>query len=325
MNKLAIVSAGLLVPMLATSAAQAVLFEVGAGKPYTTIQDAVNAAAALDIGGPAQHNTPPADPVTIQVYAGIYNEVVAIPADGTSSFNGPNDSWTIRAADGNKVVVNGGISVGVDRDKSTFDGINVHAVGTSGYTFAQTARSNMIKNAFIYGGNTSAINFAGIGMNRLFGTNWLDHMTIFDMTFGVSSSDNSTWVMTNSIVADSGTYGLGQFGGNANGLSYSNIYNPASNNCNSGGNLGDCTLMPDGGNNVFYPFGFDPEFASTDPNHPNFLWLAQTSPSSGTGSSAGRFTNGGLNMGALPTVPEPATLALLAFGGLALLSRRRMM
>lgn len=303
--------AGCVFLAVGVTGAQAVLFEVGPGKPYATIQGAVDAAALLDVGGSGMHNQPPADPVDIVVYAGTYTENVNIPPDLTASFNGPNDSWKIRSNPGDKVLVVGGINVGIDRDKSTFDGINVKAVGRSGYFFGQTARSNTIKNAFVYGGNSTAVNFGGIVMDRLFGHNVFDHLTIWDMTFGIISSTNSNWVMTNGIVAGSGTYGMGLFSGNPNTMSYSNIYNFPVDNCNTNGVLGDCSGFPDGGNNVLYPFGLDPEFASTDPNDPHFLWLAQTSPSAGTGSSAGAYTMGQFNMGALPAVPEPATMCLL--------------
>jgi hypothetical protein len=268
-----------------TPLSQAVTFEVGPGKTYATIQDAVNAAAALDIPN-ATNNTPPASPVNIVVFAGTYTENVNIPADASTKFNGQNDSWTLKANPGDRVVLVGGIAVGNDRDFGTYDGINVNAVGRSGYSFAQTARSNNIKNCFIYGGNSTAVNFAGIAMNRLFGTNFISHVTIHDMTFGISSSDNSTWTLTDSIISYSGTYGIGQSGGNAITPSYCDIFNAQ--NCSSNSVLGDCSrAYGDGGHNINYSLGNDPMYASNNPADPNFLKLAPNSPAAGCGQTAG--------------------------------------
>ncbi len=303
--------------LMGVSLAHAALYEVGPGKTYATIQAAVNAAAATDLLTTTA-NTPPASPVDIVVFAGTYTENVDIPADGatTRRFNSQNDRWTVRANPGDRVLLIGGISVGIDRDNSTFNGINVNAVGRSGYHFAQTARSNNIRNCFIYGGNSTAVNFAGISMNRLFGTNFISHVTIHDMTFGVQSSDNSTWTLRDSIVSYSGTYGLGQFGGNANSPAYCDIFNAQ--NCNSGDippGLGVCTeAYADGGNNVNYSLGNDPMYASTNPADPDFLKLRPNSPAAGTGQTAGDYTNGQLNMGALETAGAPATLGACCYG-----------
>jgi len=61
----------------------------------------------------------------------------------------------------------------------------------------------------------------------------------------------------------------------------------------------------------------DPLFASTNPADPHFLWLSSAS------SPAHLADEQGDNMGALPTVPEPATMSLLGLGALAMIKRKR--
>jgi len=297
--------------------AQAVTFNVdkndagcndGTGTPYCTIQAAVDAAAALDIPtGPG--GGPPADPVDIVIKAGTYVESVSIPDENPVAVAGDNDFWTIRSAAGEKVTVKGGITVGVDRDNFTFDGINVELDGQHGYFFGDTARSNTVKNACIYGGGTlfgsQATGFAGITQDRLFGTNTYDHITLVGCTSGHVSTDHSTSVWSNSIIAYCDEVGSSQAGGNLLSYDHSNLFNPApATNCSSLdlGGLGDCTeAYDDQGNNINHPTGSNPLFASLDPSNSEFLKLTPGSPCAGMGSSAGAFTSGQLNMGAKPT------------------------
>src|ERR1700722_2154672 len=84
----------------------ALTYNVGVGQTYSTIQAAVNAAAATDNPN-ATTNTPPASPVDIVIYSGTYNELVNIPADPSDQANSQNDYWTIQAAPGAKVWVVG--------------------------------------------------------------------------------------------------------------------------------------------------------------------------------------------------------------------------
>jgi len=61
-----------------------------------------------------------------------------------------------------------------------------------------------------------------------------------------------------------------------------------------------------------------PKFYSADPNNPWFLYLSADTPNSILyGADDGGY------MGALPMVPEPATLTILGLGGMALVLRRK--
>jgi len=107
--------------------------EVGSGKQFLTIQNAVTAAAALDDPS-APPNTPSADPIEIIIFEGIYEEGrIVIPPDPAQEENSANDGWTIRAAtqtDTGKafddtVVLRGLFHILAGRDHMTFDGIHV--------------------------------------------------------------------------------------------------------------------------------------------------------------------------------------------------------
>jgi hypothetical protein len=285
-----------------SSPAMGLVFEVGTGKPYTTVQSAVNAAAALDGSG---------TPIDIVVYTGLYPEDVAIPADASNQFNGINDGWTIRSNPGDEVWLDGGsMSFGQDRDNLTVTGINIKMrSGKTAISFNQTSRSNLIKDAVIYGG-TGTGGFPAIGGDLFYGTNTIDHVTIYKADYGPSVGYASSVNVSNSIIA--GASGYSFYSSNGSAISYSNLFSAV--NVAGGGY--------DAGGNLNWPTGMDPLFASTTFGSPNFLWLSAVSPAAGTAATAGTRTMGQLNMGALPAVPEPATLALLALGSLTLLRRR---
>ena len=266
------------------------LFEVGPGKEFATIQAAVDAAALLDDPG-ATNNNPRPDPVQIVVYEGVYEENVVIPSDPATAFNGANDGWTIRSAECFNVLVRGSISVGLDRDHVTFDGINLDMSTSlsSGFSFSQTARSCSIKNLIIFGNNGSG---AAISGSSLYGSNTHDHVTIYGTAYGVSYGYASSVVVTASITAFCTNYG--HCSGDGSAYYYSNVYGCNPNSCN-GGDI--C---------VFCPISADPQFLSTDPANKNFLRLSSTiSPCRGTGGTVGRCTGGEANMGAFPSGPAP--------------------
>jgi hypothetical protein len=181
-------------------------------------------------------------------------------------------------------------------------------------------------------GQAPDTHWSAIRDHRLFGFNWYDHLTIYDNRGGFQwSNSTNTAGVSNVIVNGSKVFATSNVNGNANPFNNSNVHTefdllfPSATNCNSGdlGGAGDCSeSYADAGGNVNYSAGQSPSYWSTDPSSPYFLWLSPDSPSSGTGDSAGRFTNGDLNMGARPTFPEPATLMLFAPAALVLLRRR---
>jgi hypothetical protein len=282
----------------------AAVYTVGPSQTYSTIQDAINAAAGADVGSSGD-NDPNPDPVDIVVYAGTYTENLVVPTDATNKFNGKNDGWTIRANTGDNVLLKGKIDFGVDRDNGVLRGIDIDWTGQNyAISFSQTARNTLVENALIYGGTAGG--HPAISGANFYGSNNLNHVTIYGADYGVSVGYASSLNMTNSIVAFSVNSAF--YSSNGSSISYSDFYG---NNPNfTSGNV-------DGGNNLNYPTGLDPMFVSTNPLDPHFLWLQQGSPASGAASDSG-------NMGARPTlVPEPTVLGVLCLGGMFLAGRRR--
>ena len=314
MLRCALLGCGVVILGMASSA-KAAVFEVGPGRTYTTIQAAVNAAAALDSPS-ATHNTGQADPVQIIIDGGTYAETITIPADAAVAFNGANDGWTIKNRANERVLLQGKITVMNDRDHLTFDGINIRATLSRAMELNQTVRNLTIRNAFIIGAvNPSAdLNTSGIWANRAFGGNALDHVTIVDnQGAGVFARDNSHFNITNSIIAFNPQIG------------YKHTNNTNTANISTSLFFGNSPNFDDPNNRIAFGSGnvfSDPMFVSLDPNHPHFLWLAEGSPASGTATTAN--SSGEFNMGAMPTlVPEPASLSLLALGVLLVTGRRR--
>jgi len=278
---------------------QATLFEVGPGKTYSTIQAAVDAAAALDVPNTSL-NVPNPDPVNIVIYNGSYTENVSIPPDGSTSpnpndrFNGYNDGWRISAAPGEKVWLTGGFDVAFERDSGVIDGINIKQTSTTGwgYNFAYLARSWAIKNGIIYQDGTSD---KGGGRGELqYGATNYDHMTFFGTDYGVALNYAAWGTAKNSIFAninDVGISGFNSYGAPAK-FEYSNSL------FHNNGLDANGPSVENGGGNIF---GLDPMFASTDPNSPDFLFLQPGSPAETSGM-------GGTYMGARgvagPSSPE---------------------
>lgn len=304
------------IPGLVVSA-EAALFEVGAGKPYSTIQDAVNAAAALDAPSSAS-NAPNPSPVNIRIYGGTYTEQVTIPADTSGAFNGANDGWRIESAPGETVWLNGGIGVNQNRDNGAINGIHIRQSSGTGPAYAFTASGNTartwnVSNGIVYSDGTSTA--AGFYGNLMYGSVNLDHMTFYNNYVAVSNGYASAGNITNSIFV----------GADDTAIAANNSYSSAKtiySNSLLFGNAADTAgpSVADGGNNVLA----NPLFASTDPNDPRFLMLDSNSPAVNAGTSMGRWQEGP-HIGAMgvAVIPEPASLSLLALGAVLLTGRRR--
>jgi hypothetical protein len=256
--------------------------QVGPGKQYKTIQDAVNAAAALDDPA-AKEGVPPFKPITILVYEGIYYETVNVPADAAVQVTGANDYWTIRAAraaDTGKavddvVILAGALIMNTDREFFTFDGINIMAPGDGrqdfGFRFQQTCRNDTVQNCIIWnvkdamsGGDVRG---DALYSNRAFGTNYANHVTMVGNDCGIYARDVCSWVVHNCIISNSTSEGLEAVATSGGPLDHCLVYNPPNLppanpivweqpvNCESNFYYGVCSSanFTDGGSNTNWP------------------------------------------------------------------------
>ena len=321
--------------LISISTVQAAVYNVGPGKDYATIQAAVDAVAATDTATGGGDNTSARDK-EIRIFPGTYTENVSIPADPAgSSWNTANDGWTIRADQRGTVTVNGGFSMGAGRDSFVFDGIDIMVQnGSHGVAmFGGTNRFNMFKNMVIDGQYSTDSWASGLNGHNGYGQNSADHVTIVNMPAkAIYGTYKVGWYISNSILANN-EVGIGQEG-DWIGSNHTNNFGNTT-NC-----IGSCNDW-DSASGPYNNISQDPGFVSTDPSDPGYLFLSDSSPSAGTGNSAGLATaphaweNRGPgtymgithnNMGARPlysVVPEPASFVLLAAGTLLGLRRRR--
>ncbi len=270
----------------------AVTYEVGVGRPYQTIQSAIDAAANAE--GQPDHTPNP----TILIHGGVYNELVEIPFDPDFSTNGAgvNDGWTIRAAPNESVVLRGHMLFFFGRENFLIEGLVIDNSNSgnpslyAGINFhGGTTRGNTVRNCVVYGvNNDGTFGNPAVRGNLTYGANTLDHVTLFDVDYGITANTNAFFDVKNSIVTESNHYGIFSTPGSASTVSSSNFFNNAP---NYEGNI------VNGGNNVGHPVGVDPMFVSTDPANPYFLWLRPDSPMVGAGEA-------GSNLGGRP-VFEP--------------------
>jgi hypothetical protein len=261
-------------------AAQASLLNVGSGQTYATIQAAFDAAVTGD---------------EVVIHAGTYNGQVGVSGAGKSNLY-------IHNAAGEKVVVNGGFYFNNFSEGSTLEGLYIKPTGCNGISdYYVGGRGNTYRNLTIFNGDAGK---AAFNADSVYGHDNIDHVTVYNCDVAMSYGYNSSSSISNSIFVNS----LSSAGSSTNGTSItkSNFWmNPSTSGYENSGLIEDGTCI-----------SANPLFVSTDPTSPYFLWLAQNSPSSGTGLN-------GTNMGSMPTIPEPATLVLLGMGGLALLKRNR--
>ncbi|MAE63642.1 MAG: hypothetical protein CMJ18_05170 [Phycisphaeraceae bacterium] len=340
MRKISMLSILCAILLMSAGSVHAIVYEVGPGKTYASIQDAVDAVAATDLPGPLTDNASLRDK-EIRVFPGSYTENVSIPADPAgSAWNTVNDGWTIRADQRGTVTVNGGFSIGNGRDSLVFDGIDIMvADGQHGVAmFGGTNRFMMFKNMVVDGRNAAAW-ASGIYHDAGFGQNSANHVTIVNMgSHGIRSTNSSGWYISNSILANNNN-GTGKEASFV-GINHSNIFGNTT-NCNPVGSCAEWDSASGPFGNINWvggdPVGLDPQFVSTDPSSPFYLFLEASSPSAGTANPNGlaspphAWEDRGLgtylgvthnNMGARP-IPEPASLALLAAGALLGIRRRR--
>lgn len=275
-----------------TLPAYGVTYEVGPGKPYATIQDAVNAAAAAE-GQPGHVPNP-----TILIHTGVYNELVEVPFDPDFSTSGAgvNDGWQIKAAPGAAVKLNGHMIFMFGRENFLIEGLVIDNSNSSnplqyaGINFhGGTTRGNTVRNCVVYGVNNDGVfGNPAVRGNFTYGVNTLDQVTLFNVDYGITANTDAWFDVRNSIVVGSNHYGIFSTPGSASSVSHSNFFGNVE---NFSGNI------VNGGNNPGYPVGVDPLFVSTDATNPYFLWLRPDSPMIGAGE-------GGTNLGGRP-VFEP--------------------
>ena len=249
--------------------------EVGPGKTYSTIQAAIDAAA---------------DGSEIIIYEGTYVETVAIT--GLSNLN-------IHAAGTDQVTVKGTFNLSsptstIVCENNLVEGLYFDKRGaSSGWAVQHSyARNNTYKNCVFYGDGSGA---SGIYGNLSYGLNLARHSTFYGLGSPYSAGYGNGLHVFDSIVAFN-LYQPYNYSGWNGVAKYSNYYNnPDIPNLPT--YVGDTTGTVTG----------NPQFYSTDPASEYFLYLNPGSPGHETAED-------GLNMGALPTVPEPISVLLLGLG-----------
>jgi len=236
-----------------SSGASAAVLEVGGGKPYATIQAAVNAAGNDD---------------EIIVYAGTY---------GGFTING-KDQLTVRAYKDPALCATVNERVTVDMAiycRSGADNNLIRGFYVANYTTNATCGSydstsgNTWRNLVIYGGIS-----CGMYGSNMTGADLFDHCTIYDKGYVVSYSTGPIYInATNTIAA------FNSHRGYPNGtVTYSDFFdnpNPASGY--TGWTVGAGCISA------------DPQFVSTVPSHQYFLHLLAGSACIGTAGDGGNM------------------------------------
>ena len=290
--------------ILVSGMADAATLEVGATKPYTTIQSAVDAAYNGD---------------EIIVDAGTYSEFVVVYSKDNLNIHAYANPEDIDGSVANRVTVQGGfqlatavgnvvqgfyVTAGPSGNIPTSPAAK-GALDISGYNYSA---NNQWRDMVVYDVNAS---LAAVGGYFDYKWNQLYDVTIYDNPKAADFTAQSGQSVYNTIVAfnDDAYYAGTGYGAY---VRYSNWYD----NPNPTSGFGINGVHDSGGNIGYATGGSDPLFSSTNPADPDFLWLTASSPGLGTANDGG-------NMGALPLVPEPATMVLLAMAGTMVLRRRR--
>ena len=260
----------------------------------------VGSAAVLEVG-PGQAYTAiqtavnaSADGDEIVIHAGTYNETVSFT---------DKENLYVHASAGDKVVINGTLSLynsssATWTQNNTFERLWVDVTGeTSGWAVSgQYDRSNTFDHCVFFGDGSGAggfYDYLAYGLDNVYNS------TFYGLSTPYSEGYASGLHVFDSIIAFNSDQPAN--GGYAGVATYSDYYDNSSLPANVGDTTGTIHL--------------DPLFASTDPSDPHFLWLSENSPCNDADEQ-------GDNMGALPTVPEPATMVLLGLGALAAMKRK---
>jgi hypothetical protein len=279
---------------LAGTVANAAVLEVGPGKPYADIASAIADA----YGGTLVYSNwglnVPGDEIV--VYAGTYA--------GFSLTGNDMDLITVRAykdpADcatpAERVVLTSGVNMNNWAEANLIKGFYIaNTTGSASISSGSSAcgRMTTYKNMVIYGGPTAISEYLQYGQNRY------ENCTIYGNDSTLSMGYASGGYPRDTIVA----FNTASAGSSAVYSDYSCWYS-------NGTDAGYGSATP-GANDI----QVDPLFASTNPADNEFLWLQVGSPCAGTGEFG--------DMGALPVVPEPMTLALLGLASTFAIRRRR--
>lgn len=289
----------LLVTLLVFSVGQAAQLHVGAGQTYTDLQSAFNATASGDeiVIHEGTYNTGP--------YAYLYNKT-NVNIHAYESSPGVYD----------KAVVVGAIEL-IQVDASQVHHLYIQPAGQDtlagqSYKFGladyYVSRENYMSYLTFFNG---APDTAAVVAVAQYGMSQYNHFTIYNCDMAIYTGYNSGALLSNSIIADCDA-GLA-FAHNAGGSNvyYSDITNGYTYSPQSMIYRGEGCIET------------DPLFASTDPESPYFLWLQPGSDASGTAGPCPQIfswvqNDNFANMGSQPTIPEPATIALIALGGVLL-------